>query len=318
MSSLADDAAATTFSSNSALHSMVSDPGLLITINQDDINNFHDTDRLLFRRLVMNLGRDTVQSMHVMAFFMWLEKNYKNCRMIFNLLNWPDHLLNNLANEAAMALTCAESEKFPFSDAINDMPLTQNLTHSDVNLKFIHENRHSIMPAVAKLQRHTCIRAFIDIIKKVQHERAEKMKTIQKQNLNPPPSPVPHFFRMEPTPLPMGYCTWGFPIGQVFRPGIPVAALAPPHHMVIQKFDTAHPRGLLNNEFNQSLGAKHLNGGGNNAADASKVHPDDRSIFVTFSRGYPVSESQLLNYVTRFHYICPIKIHTHTHTHIDI
>ena len=317
MSSLADDAAAAASSSDSASPSMVSDPGLLITINQDEINIFHNIDRRLFSRLVMKLGRDPVQSMHVMALFMWLEKNYKNRRMMFDIMTWPDHLLNDLANEAAMALTCVESENFPFPDTINDMPLTQKLTHSDVNLKFIHENRHSIMPAVAKSQRDTCIRAFNDIIKKVQHERAEKMKTIQEQNLNPPPFTFPYFFRMGPPP-PMGYYNRGFPIESVVRPRVAVAALAPPHHKVgmadwcgIHKFDTAHHRGLLNNEFNQSLGAMHLNGGGNNAADSSQVHPDDRTIFVTFSKGYPIPESQVLDFFTRFHYICPIKIHTY-------
>ncbi|KAF7811598.1 uncharacterized protein G2W53_032574 [Senna tora] len=107
---------------------------------------------MLFTRLVVSLGRDPGEAMKVVAYLVWLEKRSKDFRLVSKLLHWPDPSLNDLANEAILALNCIESDHFPYHvNIIGVLRLTQSVTQKCVTIRYLHENRVSIICAVTKI-----------------------------------------------------------------------------------------------------------------------------------------------------------------------
>ena len=78
------------------------DLGTNLIVSKEEFFSFHNIDRQLFTRLVVVLGRDTSQSTHVMAFIMWLEKQCKDMKMIKNMLQWSDTMIDSLADEVIL------------------------------------------------------------------------------------------------------------------------------------------------------------------------------------------------------------------------
>lgn len=139
---------------------------------------FHNIDRHLFTRLVTSLGREPGEASPVMAYLIWLEKMSKDFRLVSKLLNWPDHLLNDLVNESILVLNCIGSDHFQHhhennvASFIDRLPLTQTVTRTTVTLRYLHENRVTIIRAVKKIMTDVCERAFNDIVQKVEHDKA--------------------------------------------------------------------------------------------------------------------------------------------------
>ncbi|KAL1330371.1 hypothetical protein HN51_047613 [Arachis hypogaea] len=244
------------------------DPGANIVVSKEEFNLFHNIDRQLFTRLVVGLGRDTSESAHVMSFIMWLERKCKDLRMVSNLLNWPDNLLNDLADEVALALNCIESPQFPYShDKI--LPLVHNITRGTISLLYLHEIRMEVIPGVTKLLNDVCLRAFTDIIQQVHYENARK-SMISNAYLHPP--------MMYYAPSPPAWISGG-------------------------ANSSARNDDQFNQEFKEILAKLHLTT--TNAATSNEMRQvpaaDDRTIFMTFSKGYPISESEVREFFTRAH-----------------
>ena len=162
------------------------DLGTNVIVTREQYFNFHNIDRQLFTRLVVVLGRDTSQSTHVMAFIMWLEKQCKDMKMIKNMLQWSDTMIDSLADEVILVLNCVESSQFPYDDVVNDetLPLIKNILQNNVaNLKYFYDNRVTIIGAVTKLLNNVCVRAFIDIVHEVQYMKAMKEQNLQIANI---------------------------------------------------------------------------------------------------------------------------------------
>ncbi|TYK05734.1 uncharacterized protein E5676_scaffold98G002190 [Cucumis melo var. makuwa] len=143
------------------------------TITQEEFNMFHTIDRKLFSRMVFSLGREPDESVRVMGFWLWLEKNGEESSLVYKILGLPDVLVDALCDEAVMSLACIENDKFPFEpDSTVDVPLIQHVSKTPVSLRFFHLNRLGILRGVTKMCNDICNRAFLDILQALHTRRA--------------------------------------------------------------------------------------------------------------------------------------------------
>lgn len=163
------------------------DLGTNVIVTREQYFNFHNIDRQLFARFVVVLGRDTSQSAHVMAFIMWLEKQCKDKKMMKNMLQWPDTMLDSLADEAMLVLNCIESHQFPYDDVVNDesLPLIKSIMQKNVtSLKYFYDNHVIIIVAVTKLLNNICVRSFNNIVQELQYMKGMKEQNLQIANIS--------------------------------------------------------------------------------------------------------------------------------------
>ncbi|XP_028790662.1 uncharacterized protein LOC114746601 [Neltuma alba] len=231
-----------------------------VIITEQDFKNFHGIDRKLFLRLVANIGQEPRQASMFMALFLWLEKTTKDFKLVSKLLQWPDALLTDLTNEAALIFTCIHSTdqycfiKNDVNFKYHDLPLTQKITNSGINLHFVHQNGVGIKQAIMELMNNVCDRAFDDIV--VQYcllqKRAEKEHTsyMMKQR-------------------------GGYNVNDGFE-----VAVVPPQ---------AQPLQVVTEGLGDASGER----------KEMVVAADDRTIFLTFSKGYPISESEIREFFSR-------------------
>ncbi|XP_059431695.1 uncharacterized protein LOC132165230 [Corylus avellana] len=132
-------------------------------VSQEEFNIFHSIDRQLYTILVVNLWRDPVESMQVMALWLWLERlGYDS--VVKKMLSLPQILVNELADEAIICLNCIHNNLISSSSESNDIPLTQTLMEKEISLQFFLENRLNGIAGLTKIMNDVCIRALLDLM----------------------------------------------------------------------------------------------------------------------------------------------------------
>ncbi|KAF5467173.1 hypothetical protein F2P56_017028 [Juglans regia] len=280
------------------------------SVSQEEFNVFHAIDRKLFSRLVFNLGRDPAEATQIMALWLWLEMVDKEIDMVYSkLLSLPDTLLNELVEESVVALACIESNIFPFaSESVDSIPLIKNLTKTGVSLRFFHDNRIGIIQEVTKITNEVCLRAFEDIVKLAQG--------ISENNTGIG-GELGHFGKGAQNFKPFNF------YGSTMNPFLPVwnynssSGIRHPH-MGALPYLPLHVSGGVPSETSQdfdpydlSVQRKFLNSemisevlsqiklSTDEEEKEKDVPPDERTIFLTFSKGYPISEYEIREFFTR-------------------
>ncbi|KAG2730003.1 hypothetical protein I3843_01G269000 [Carya illinoinensis] len=280
------------------------------SVSQEEFNMFHAIDRKLFSRLVFNLGRDQAEATQIMALWLWLEMVVKEIDMVYSkLLSLPDTLLNELVEESVVVLACIESNVFPFaSESVDSIPLIKNLTKTGVSLRFFHDNRIGIIQEVTKITNEVCLRAFEDIVKLAQGIS---------ENDTGIGGELGHFGKEAQNFKPFNF------YGSTMNPFLPVwnynssSGIRPPH-MGALPYLPLHVSGGVPSETSQdfdpydlSVQRKFLNSdmisevlsqiklSTDEEEEEKEVPPDDRTIFLTFSKGYPISENEIREFFTR-------------------
>jgi hypothetical protein len=280
------------------------DPGFNVIVSKEEFNLFYSVDRKLFTRLLKTIGRDSSQAINLMAFFMWLERKGKDMNLVQKLLNnWSDIMLINLCNESAIVLDYMEFSRFPLNfspDEKHFLPSIQHILRVDdhLTLNFFYDRRLEIITEVTKLVNDICKRAFSDIIEKVNQVDDVIDVDFYLDNVFgasdrvhfPPPPPR---LRMQP---PMAY----------FDPNVvPMVVPAP-------KFNEFGENDAYNGHQNINQIMANLSLDDIYAADTGfvtstdnekkiEMRPiDDRTLFITFSKCYPISENELREYFTRY------------------
>ena len=216
-------------------------------VSQEEFNTFYTIDRKVYTLLVINLWRDPVESMQIMALWLWLERVGFN-NVVHKMLSLPYTLVNELADEAIICLNCINTNQIPTSSETNDIPLTQSLMEKEISLQFFLENRLNGIVGIAKIVNEVCIRALSDIMQQAV-ERNASQSLVESQMLMMPPSASIH--------------------QSLVHPGL------------------RQPARTLGNE----------------------VPADDRTMFVTFSKGYPVHEWEVREFFTRSYGDCIESLH---------
>ncbi|KAK9275831.1 hypothetical protein L1049_023103 [Liquidambar formosana] len=212
-------------------------------VSQEDFNRFHTIDRDLYTILVINLWRDPIESMQIIALWIWLERKGFN-NVVKKMLSLPYILISEIADEAVTCLNCISSDHFPLSsENNNDIPLIQSLMEREISLQFFHEHRLLANQGVSKIVNEICIRALTDIMQQAIQRNAA-------QNLADGQMIMPPAFNQS-----------------LVHPGFPHRGLGG---------DMVQPRAQGN----------------------EVIPPDDRTMFVTFSKGYPVFEWEVRDFFT--------------------
>ncbi|XVE99391.1 hypothetical protein REPUB_Repub03eG0194200 [Reevesia pubescens] len=274
------------------------------TISQEEIKLFHTIDRAIFARLVLNLGRDLGESMHVMALFLWLEHYCSRAgNLVYDIQTWPDSLINALADEAVQCFICIKTDEFSFNyfeGTNNIIPLIRRLTKNQLSLRSFHDHRLDIIRGTVQLVQDVCVRAFDDIVQEALgliDPLAADQNRIE-HNLVPL-----RFYGPLIKPLFPVYGDFG-DMGnqQIFRPNIiNTGHLEFSHGVEPNDLSLRAQRNSLNNEMEELLDRIRIiciNSLEENN-DNKEVAADDRTIFLTFSKGYAISENEVREFFTR-------------------
>ncbi|KAM5556131.1 hypothetical protein ABKV19_023826 [Rosa sericea] len=247
-----------------------------VPASKEEFSLFHTIDCKLFTRLVFGLGRDPAESAQVMALWMWLEHNGKEFNLVYKtLMTLPNTLLNAMAEESILALKCIQSDDFPRPnlDITTDIPLLQAISKSGVTLEFFHDNRIGIMRGVSALFKDICLKAFQDLLLHPHQERRADANVY-----NP---------------------TMGAIAPQVWNPAISGASLQNLRGG-FDPYDLSVQREILNKEMEEVLSRLTLNDDEDDGrGEDQEVEPHERTIFLTFSKGYPISENEIREFITK-------------------
>ncbi|OVA07434.1 hypothetical protein BVC80_939g1 [Macleaya cordata] len=334
------------------------------TVTVEELRSFHSIDRQIYRRLVINLGLDIIQCMHMIALWLWLEEiGYPN--IVLKMLTLPDRVINTIADEAARCLHSLNSDTSPppLSSAITEIPVTQELMENiPISLAFLYQHRVSALARISKTVMDVTLKAFNDIAQQAlllainannnnnhtAHEQWEAgvrfgntgnqpmgtrtggsatSSTVLQQELavgpsssaaggglirpvyqvqhpliygtgigiSPPPAAMigdggarvlPHMIG------PMGQPHAGAGVllrhRRINNPGLPKSSAA------VEVGESSHQTSFLNPMANP-WAPNDMN---------DEVPPGDRTMFITFSRGYPITERELRAFFVRLYGEC--------------
>lgn len=230
-------------------------------VSQQDFNLFHRIDRELYTLLVLNLWRDPIESVQVLALWLWLERvGYR--KVVQKTLALPQILINELADEAVSCLNVinqnGEASSSSSSNSNTDNPLMQCLMEKDLTLQFFNKHRRTAVKGVPKIINQVCMKAFCDIIQHAVERNAARTIADQAQQVMPQTLLQPNMVQVQNAGL-----------GSMVRSGDVNVGIIP----------------------------------------SNMVHPDDRTMFVTFSKGYPVFEWEVREFFNRAYGDCIESLH---------
>ncbi|EEF46279.1 conserved hypothetical protein [Ricinus communis] len=263
----------------------------------EDFKLFHSIDRELYTVLVMNLWRDPMESMQVMALWLWLERvGYSH--LVKKILSLPNILINDLADETIICLSCLTSDQFACQS--NDIPLLQSLMEKEISVKHFHDSRVDATQGVVKITNEVCVRACDDIMQRA-IERNNKHNLPDNQKGILPTIPQSELLdQIKFTPkdhkiLPYTQKSSGVPPKdrknlQDKQKGILPTITQPKLLNKIEFTPQAHKK--------RTYTQKNIGG-----------PPEDRTLFVTFSRGYPVHEWEVREFLARSYGDCIESLH---------
>ncbi|KAL0722974.1 hypothetical protein Bca4012_037573 [Brassica carinata] len=284
------------------------DPSSIVEITRDEFHSFHKIDRDLFTRLVFVLNRDMNQSSQVIAFLLLVEQLGFARNLIACLVSFKNMFIDAVASEVVVCLSILldpDYSRIVLLNQISDdelvIPLLNGITENNLTLRYIHENREAIFVGVTKNLNDVCNRAFDDIYEKYKEqllalERAKVIEDMKKIRLGALQQTSTRLSVEHQTPrwwnaqqqIPIrSSVQQGTPIRSSVRQGTPVRVSAlqerAPALAVEEKVKAAVTVTETEGEENEE-----------------EVTPaDDRTVFLTFSKGYPISESEVRVHFTR-------------------
>lgn len=248
--------------------------GTRYTVTLEEFRLFHGIDRALFIILVRDLARLPSECMYIMGLWLWLERaGFYN--FISKVLCLPPFLIDELADEAVACLSCLHIQ-FPIPPELNEIPLTHSLVQKDISLQFFRENPAAVFREIQTMVRGVCIPTLSDILQ------------------NGPPGFANKSFRrsiMGPAHgASSSSCQMRAPASPMQAPTSPMQrTTAPKYNGEGSSYRGRRPRNEQERQQMQEL--------------------IDRTMFVTFSKGYPVSEQEVRRFFYRNYGDCIESFH---------
>ncbi|KAF5196640.1 Rho guanine nucleotide exchange factor [Thalictrum thalictroides] len=287
-------------------------------VSTEQLKSFHRIDRVFYTVLIVQLHRDPVQALNVMALWLWLEEvGYPS--IILTLRHLPDNVVNSVFDEAVTILNCLQSPIPPSTLAtLKEIPRTYIIFEEEITLDFLHDHREFALHAIDQIVSEVCAEALGDILQ-------EAIDAMGRIGLNDDgagygagdpflrPTRVNGSIDMQQESSSRGKLKMPaipfIPYGHFpgFYPLFHFPSFGPSSFREQQRFNVPTPM-LVPNIGLQDGGMvpQHFEVGesSNNQAAAlnplaehwvpeENVHPRERALFITFSRGYPVSEEEL-------------------------
>ncbi|GAB4838040.1 hypothetical protein Ancab_027568 [Ancistrocladus abbreviatus] len=125
---------------------------------------YHHVDRELYRKLVLRLYRNPMESIHVIAFFLYLEERLHCFDLISKIMEHPLALINMLADEAVACLNCINGGAHAAScSSVGEIPILCSISNKNISLQFFCANRAKALEKITILVNKVCMRALNDI-----------------------------------------------------------------------------------------------------------------------------------------------------------
>ncbi|XP_019173367.1 PREDICTED: uncharacterized protein LOC109168955 [Ipomoea nil] len=247
---------------------------------------YHSMDRKLYSILVFALKRDPKVSVNMIALWIWLELDVLDA-VVPNILLSPLNSINGLADEAVACLRCITDTTYLSSSDASEISLSQSVLGEQLSLKFFHENRALAYRGVRMVVENICVKVLDDLMEMAMPRNTER------QMVMIPPVDEPMMPRF----------------GGLRRTGESSRSVVPPMDPMISRFGGLRLTGESSRSvvppvdpMIQKFGGLKLTG----ESSQSPVPPlhmeepkENRILFATFSRGYPVFEWELRSYFYR-------------------
>ncbi|KAI3851957.1 hypothetical protein MKW98_019956 [Papaver atlanticum] len=272
----------------------------------EELRSFHRIDRDTYRMLAINLGKDPLLSMAVIALWIFMEElGYPS--IILELLIYQNHLLTSWAFDEAVSSVYYIITSTPppplQGTSITDMPITLRVLQDYGSPMYISMNslfEHAVSGYTSLKQTigTVCYRLFADIFREA---------TLRNLNLNlgyggdeiygdanthdQEETDVTGNVVVEPEPIERN--------SVVFGNGIPPALLRGETNE-FKKLEVGSSSGTKQSENISEIGESSSSLPTIEEQQIVQViPPDERTMFVTFSRGFPISEGQLREFFVR-------------------
>ncbi|KAL1547825.1 hypothetical protein AAHA92_16136 [Salvia divinorum] len=247
--------------------------GARYTVTLEEFKLFHGIDRSLYVILIRDLLRDPMECLYIMGLWLWLER-VGFYHFISKTLSLPPFLINELADEAVTCIKCTNAQ-FPFSSEATEIPLTHSLAKREISLQFFIENRLTAFIEIENLVRGVCLPSLSDIMKAGCY--GVFVKTTMK-------GPV---------------------------------MMAPSHAAASTSSASYVPEPSPIDNLTQSVASLGIVSGGDSSpkspsrgkGKATEVSRNERTMFVTFSKGYPVNEYEVKQFFERVFGNCIESFH---------
>lgn len=228
-------------------------------VSTEELRSYHSIDRDLYTRLVVQLRRDPAQSLRIMAFWLLLEQ--LGCPSIsFAVRTMSNTAVDALFEEALAILHCMQSKTQP-SRRNGAIAKTHHLTNKKITLQYVHERRVDILNGITIIISQVCARVLEDIIEETGRSQ-ESVAQILGMSIR------------------LDECSAGGDQARPTQLKMPILPFIP---------HASHPAFHPSHRFEV--------GESSNAKTAEPPH--DRTMFMTFSRGYPISEDELRAHLIR-------------------
>ncbi|CDY48085.1 BnaC06g02490D [Brassica napus] len=265
-------------SSSSSFAAFTDLPSSIVGVTREEYYAFHKIDRNLFSRLVFDLNRDTYQTSQVIAFLFLLEQIEYARNLTPFLVELSDAFIDAVANEVDVCLSILHNLDYSTlfvanSDDGSVIPLLLRLTGGRLTLRYVHQNRETLLLGVIKNMNDICSRAFDDLCVKAE---------IFKEQL----------LALEREKVIQGMSNMRLSVQQESPNRFNIQQRTSTRQNVQQQtpIRLSVPQGIPNR---QSTVTEEVE------SEEVVVLADDRTVFLTFSKGYPISESEVVVYFTR-------------------
>ncbi|CAN6927498.1 unnamed protein product [Brassica oleracea] len=332
-------------SSSSSFAAFTDLPSSIVGVTREEYYAFHKIDRTLFSRLVFDLNRDTYQTSQVIAFLFLLEQIEYARNLTPFLVELSDAFIDAVANEVDVCLSILHNLDYSTLFVANNddgsvIPLLLRLTGGRLTLRYVHQNRETLLLGVIKNMNDICSRAFDDLcvkakICKEQLLALEREKVIQgMSNIRlSVQQESPNRFNIQQrtstrqsvqqqTPIRLSV-PQGIPNRQSVQQRTPtrqsVQHQSPIRSSVQQgipsRQSVQHQTPIRFQQVTSTVQQERTPPAPTTPLPAEEetnktvteevgseevvVLADDRTVFLTFSKGYPISESEVVVYFTR-------------------
>ncbi|KAK2362121.1 hypothetical protein QL285_087210 [Trifolium repens] len=133
------------------------------------IEFLYPNERELYEILVIKLSRDPMESMKLLALWLWLEEvGYGNVvHKIYSSSSYT--IINELVDEGVTCLNCINTNMIHLSFEFNedDIPQMCCLMDKEISLKMLYENKVLAKQGVDMMLKNVCMVALGDIMDQV-------------------------------------------------------------------------------------------------------------------------------------------------------
>ncbi|XP_042055475.1 uncharacterized protein LOC121800000 [Salvia splendens] len=244
--------------------------GTRYTVTLEAFKLFHGIDRSLYVILIRDLLRDPLECLYIMGFWLWLERTgFSN--FVSKALSLPPFLINELADEAVSCIKSTNAQ-FPFSSKATEIPLTRSLVKREIYLQFFIDNRLTAFIEIENLVRGVCLPSLSDIMQARVYGVLAKAPAEAPLMMAPRHAASTSSANYVPEPSPVDNLTQSIANLEIAASG----------------GDSSPSRGK---------------------GKANEVSRNERTMFVTFSKGYPVNEYEVKLFFERVFGNCIESFH---------